>query len=109
MRSVELIDPIGSPSWADFVAASPTSEVFHHPRWLELLRAQYGYELEACCVRGEGGIEAALPFAQVNSRLTGSRLVSLPFSDVCSPALSADADLEALGMLGEAMASHAQE
>lgn len=109
MRSVELIDPIGDPSWAEFVAASPTSEIFHHPRWLELLRDQYSYEIKACCVRGEDGIEAALPFARVDSRLTGSRLVSLPFSDMCSPALSAGADLEALGTLGEAVASHAEE
>jgi CelD/BcsL family acetyltransferase involved in cellulose biosynthesis len=106
--SVEFINPIENPSWAEFVGASPTSEVFHHPLWLELLRAQYGYEISACCVYGEHGIEAAIPLAYVNSRLTGSRLVSLPFSDVCSPALSAAADLEALGILGEAVAADAQ-
>lgn len=109
MTSVEFIDPIESPSWATLVEASPTAEIFHHPRWLGLLQAQYGYELTACCVRGEDGVEAALPLAHVSSRLTGKRLVSLPFSDVCSPLLSADAGLEALGTLGDAVAAHAAE
>ncbi|HEY2479047.1 MAG TPA: GNAT family N-acetyltransferase [Solirubrobacterales bacterium] len=109
MGSVEFINPLESPSWAEFVAAAPTSEIFHDPRWLELLRAQYGYEISACCVRGAGGIEAGLPLAHVTSRLTGNRLVSLPFSDVCSPVLSAGAGLEALGTLGDAVAAHAAE
>jgi CelD/BcsL family acetyltransferase involved in cellulose biosynthesis len=109
VASVEFIDPIESPAWAALVDAGSNAEIFHHPRWLELLRAQYGYEISACCVRGEAGIEAALPLAHVSSRLTGSRLVSLPFSDVCSPVLSPTADLEALGTLGDAVAAHAAD
>lgn len=109
MASVEFIEPIESPSWAELIDAAPAAEIFHHPRWLQLLRAQYGYEFSACCVRGERGIEAALPLAQVSSRLTGKRLVSLPFSDVCSPVLAAGAELEALGTLGDAVAGHAKE
>lgn len=109
MRTVEFIDPIESPRWAEFVAASPSSEVFHHPRWLALLRDQYGYEISACCVCGERGIEAALPIAHVKSRLTGNRLVSLPFSDLCSPALATEAELGALATLGDAIAAHARE
>ncbi|HVX33817.1 MAG TPA: GNAT family N-acetyltransferase [Solirubrobacterales bacterium] len=109
MGSVAFINPIEDPAWAALVASSPTAEVFHHPRWLELLQAQYGYEVSACCVRGEDGIEAALPLAHVASRLTGNRLVSLPFSDVCSPLLSAGADVAALGTLGDVVAAHAAD
>lgn len=108
MTSVEFIEPIESQAWAELVDAAPTAEVFHHPRWLELLRAQYGYEFSACCVRGAEGIEAALPVAHVRSRLTGKRLVSLPFSDVCTPVLAAGSDLGALGALGDAVADHAR-
>jgi CelD/BcsL family acetyltransferase involved in cellulose biosynthesis len=107
--SVDFIDPIAAPEWADFVASSPSSEVFHDPRWLQLLRSQYGYEISACCVRGANGIEAALPFALVNSRLTGNRLVSLPFSDTCSPALAAAAEPEATVVLAEALAERARD
>jgi CelD/BcsL family acetyltransferase involved in cellulose biosynthesis len=108
VRTIDFIDPLGSPDWADLVSASPTAEIFHDPLWLELLRAEYGYEIGACCVRSEGRIEAGIPFAKIKSRLTGNRLVALPFSDHCPPVLAADADLEALGLLGDALADHAR-
>jgi CelD/BcsL family acetyltransferase involved in cellulose biosynthesis len=104
-----LIDPIADPEWLAFLDASPGAEFFHHPAWLELLHAQYGYELQACCVRNERGtIEAGIPIARIESRLTGRRLVSLPFSDVCSPALARGADPAALAALGEALAARSR-
>lgn len=100
-----MVDPIADPEWLAFLDRSPAAAVFHHPAWLGLLRAQYGYRLEACCVRGEGGsIAAGIPMARIESHLTGRRLVSLPFSDICSPAFAPDADPTALVALGEAMA-----
>lgn len=110
MSSKQLLDPIADPQWLAFVEGNPSAEVFHHPRWLELLRDQYGYELEACCVANGNGIEAGIPIARIESRLTGRRLVSLPFSDICSPALAAGLDDPALlGTLGTALAEEADE
>ncbi len=103
MPQTPPIDPIADPRWLAFVEGSPTAEVFHHPRWLELLRSQYGYELQACCVANGRGIEAGIPIARIESRLTGRRLVSLPFSDVCSPALAPGAGPAALDALGRAL------
>lgn len=103
MRETSLIDPIDDPDWLAFIESSPSAEVFHHPRWLELLRSQYGYQLQACCVGNGGGIEAGIPIARIESRLTGRRLVALPFSDTCPPALAPDADPAALDALGEAL------
>jgi CelD/BcsL family acetyltransferase involved in cellulose biosynthesis len=103
------IDPISDPDWLAFVEESPSAEVFHHPRWLELLRAQYGYEFLACCVGNGRGIEAGIPVARIASPLTGRRLVSLPFSDVCSPALARDARSTALDALGKALAERSRE
>lgn len=103
-----LIDPIGDPAWLDLIGRSEDTEVFHDPRWLDLLRAQYGYEVLACCVGNGGGLEAGIPFARVESRLTGRRLVSLPFSDVCPPVIAADARPDALHALGEALAGQRQ-
>lgn len=103
MQETSLIDPIADPDWLAFVESSPSAEIFHHPRWLELLRAQYGYEFQACCVGNGRGIEAGIPIARIESRLTGRRLVSLPFSDICSPALARDADPAALDALGQAL------
>jgi CelD/BcsL family acetyltransferase involved in cellulose biosynthesis len=103
MLETRLIDPIADPDWLTFVESCPTAEIFHHPRWLELLRSQYGYEFQACCVGNGRGIEAGIPIARIESRLTGRRLVSLPFSDICSPALRRDADPAALDALGLAL------
>ena len=103
-----LLDPIADPAWLEFVETSPDAEVFHHPRWLQLLRSQYGYEIEACCVEGAEGIEAGIPIATIKSRLTGNRLVSVPFSDTCGAATAAGADPAALDALGEALAREAR-
>jgi len=103
-----LIDPIADPEWLAFVDGSPDSEVFHHPRWLELLRAQYGYQIQACCLANGNGIEAGIPIARIESRLTGRRLVSLPFSDTCAPALAPGAGSGALDALGQALTEEAR-
>lgn len=108
MSQARLIDPITDPDWLTFVDGSPTAGIFHHPRWLELLHAQYGYELRACCVGNGAEIEAGIPIARIESRLTGKRLVSLPFSDVCSPAFAAGAGPTAWDSLGPALVEEAE-
>jgi CelD/BcsL family acetyltransferase involved in cellulose biosynthesis len=86
---VELIDPVRDPRWAEFVEIAPAASVFHHPRWIALLEDQYGYEVLACCVADrDGRLRAGQALAMVKSRLTGARLVGLPFSDICPPLIS---------------------
>lgn len=105
---VRLLDPIADPEWLALVESSPAADAFHHPLWLGLLREQYGYELRACCVADRRGLRAGIPFARVESRLTGKRLVAIPFSDVCPPLLGRDADPGALDALGPALAAEAE-
>jgi CelD/BcsL family acetyltransferase involved in cellulose biosynthesis len=102
------IDPIADPAWADLLTANPSASVFHHPAWLRLLRDQYGYSLQALCVEEDGAIAAAVPIARIESRLTGQRLVALPFSDVCPPVLGPGAGPSALVALGTALAAERQ-
>ena len=60
--------------------------MFHHPGWLRLLAARYGYGFQAgCLVDDNGRVVAGLPWGRIESRLTGKRLVALPFSDACPP------------------------
>ena len=60
--------------------------MFHHPGWLRLLAARYRYRFEASClVDDDGRVVAGLPWGRIESRLTGKRLVALPFSDACPP------------------------
>jgi CelD/BcsL family acetyltransferase involved in cellulose biosynthesis len=82
----ELLDPRTDGRWSEFVARAPGATIFHHPLWHRLLAAHYGYEFNACCLTDEASrVVAGLPWARVESRLTGRRLVALPFSDACEP------------------------
>jgi CelD/BcsL family acetyltransferase involved in cellulose biosynthesis len=102
----ERIDPIADPAWPAFLAGCDAAEIYHSPQWLELIRAQYGYEFSAHVIRGaDGTIEAGLPVARVESFITGKRLVGVPFSDTCPPLLARDADSGAGAALGAALAA----
>jgi CelD/BcsL family acetyltransferase involved in cellulose biosynthesis len=82
----ELLDPRTDERWGEFVEGAERATLFHHPAWLELLAATYRYDFDAVCVVDDGGrVVAGLPWGRIESRLTGRRLVALPFSDACEP------------------------
>src|SRR4051794_40964818 len=87
----EVLDPIADPRWEAFVTGVPEALVFHHPAWLGLLRDQYRYELLAWVLLDGDAVVGGLPVARVRSRLTGTRLVAVPFCDLCGPLLASDA------------------
>ena len=98
------IDPLSEPRWQDLLARAPAATVFHHPGWLELLGRGFRYRITACCIAGDDGtLAGGLPMAEVSSRLTGRRLVALPFSDLCPPLVAADAPSGAPAALSEAL------
>lgn len=92
----EVLDPLSDPRWPSFVAQAPEAVVFHHPAWLALLRAEYGYPVAAWTLcDADRAVVGGLPIARVVSRLTGRRLVALPFCDLCGPVLAGGAADEA--------------
>jgi CelD/BcsL family acetyltransferase involved in cellulose biosynthesis len=94
--STEL-DPVTDARWTEFVAREQRAGPFYHPAWLNLIRTHYGWPVHALCLLDEDGtVRAGLPVAHVSSRLTGRRLVALPFSDACAP-LASEGDEELLG------------
>jgi len=80
------IDPISDERWRLLLEKHPDASIFHSPGWLEALRRTYGYEpvVYATAVREQELVDG-IPFCRIKSRLTGWRLVSLPFSDHCQP------------------------
>lgn len=101
---MRMIDPITDRSWEDLRARAGGGTIFEHPGWLQLLRQQYGYDISAWCLTDDSSrLVAGLPVARVSSRLTGTRLVALPFSDTCSPLVDAGARAS-LAQLAEAVA-----
>ena len=80
------IDPLQDPRWTELVENHGRASLFHDKRWLQALQTAYGY---GCIVVStcppHAPLTNGLVFCRVKSWLTGTRLVSLPFSDHCEP------------------------
>ena len=78
------IDPTKDERWTSFVEKNPQASVFHTRAWLQSLQGTYGYEPVGFTDSPPGReLKNTIVFCQINSWLTGRRLVSLPFSDHC--------------------------
>lgn len=85
---VYTINPLSDPRWAEFAATDPRASAFHQPGWLEALSNTYGYAPLVLTSSPPGGpLQDGLVICRVSSWITGTRLVSLPFSDHCQPLL----------------------
>jgi len=85
---IARIDPGSDRRWQTFVENRPDAGIFHTSAWLEALRQTYGYEPVIYAATDRNGLVNGVPFCLIHSRLTGRRLVSLPFSDHCQPLAS---------------------
>jgi CelD/BcsL family acetyltransferase involved in cellulose biosynthesis len=95
--TVSVIDPLRDVRWKEFVASHSRSSVFHSSRWLRALRNAYGYDpvvITASPFRTH--LTNGIVFCRIKSWLTGSRFVSLPFSDHCEPLVSDSQELDKL-------------
>jgi len=82
------IDPIADPRWAQLVERHPRASVFHTTSWLNALRRTYCYQPIVLTSSPKGmDLNDGIAFCEVKSWISGSRLVSLPFSDHCHPLL----------------------
>jgi CelD/BcsL family acetyltransferase involved in cellulose biosynthesis len=84
--SVRCVDPLSDRRWPEFLEHHPEATVFHTPGWLEALRRTYGYlPVVFTTAPPEANLTNGIVCCRVRSWLTGSRLVSVPFSDHCQP------------------------
>jgi hypothetical protein len=91
--SVYVINPLTDPRWGELATRHPKASAFHQTGWLRALECTYGYEfvgLTSANPRDE--LTSGVVFAKVASWLTGTRLVSLPFSDHCEPLIKTASD-----------------
>lgn len=89
---VGIINPLADSRWHDFISTNKAAEVFHTSAWLGAVSDSFGYEPRAYILEGASSqIVAAWPTMLVKSRLTGSRLVCLPFCHRAGPLLTAPA------------------
>jgi CelD/BcsL family acetyltransferase involved in cellulose biosynthesis len=101
-KVVSYLDPIQDRRWNQFVDAHPRGCLFHSSAWLEALSRTYGYKPVAYTTSAaERSLKNGIVFCQVESWLTGRRLVSLPFSDHCEPLVDDGDDIHALAAILE--------
>jgi hypothetical protein len=82
---IRTLDPLSDSRWDELVHRHPAASIFHERGWLEpmvLTNARPGESLEN-----------GIAICRVSSWMTGTRLVSLPFSDHCEPLLSGASEL----------------
>jgi hypothetical protein len=78
---LEIADPTSYPKWDELVLNSSEYSIFHSSSWCKVLRDSYGYKPLYFISREEEKFDTIIPFMEVNSRFTGKRGVSLPFTD----------------------------
>ena len=76
-----FIDPRKHKDWNALLATHQNASIFHTANWAQVLSQTYGYTPRYLCRVENDQIRTLLPLMAVHSRLTGRRLVSLPFTD----------------------------
>jgi CelD/BcsL family acetyltransferase involved in cellulose biosynthesis len=84
--NINITDPLTDPRWEDFVAHHALASPFHQRGWLQALYRTYGYTpfVLTSARKGEPMADGVV-LCHVSSWMTGTRMVSLPFSDHCEP------------------------
>ena len=92
---VHELNPLTDPRWPRFLDQHRGATAFHSPPWLAAIHRTYEYEPLAFTTSAGANLTNAMVFCRISSWMTGRRLVSLPFSDHCSPLAEGD-DLAAI-------------
>ncbi|MGA9882417.1 MAG: GNAT family N-acetyltransferase [Candidatus Acidiferrales bacterium] len=83
-QNLHRFDALEDNRWTELVEQHPQASVFHSVAWLRALRDTYGYKpIGFTWSSPVERLQDAMLFCEVDSWLTGRRLVSLPFSDHC--------------------------
>ena len=94
--SLQILDPCLDKRWDDFILSHPDSSIYHHRLWKELIQKTYRYQPYYFVLENSNGIRAGVAFFLVKSKITGTRMVSLPFSDYCDPLINDQNEFDAL-------------
>src|SRR5256885_2755427 len=86
-RSLNAIlkNPLVDREWDDAISTHPNATIFHSPAWARVLVDTYGHRPCYVQMSLNGGLLALVRMMEVQSVLTSSRGICLPFSDYCTP------------------------
>lgn len=86
MISVDVNRNVAPEEWRAYVEHHPQGLAYHLPEWKDTLQQSLRRQpLYIFAHNEQGRLAGLLPLFQVDSPLTGNRLVSLPFSHTCGP------------------------
>jgi lipid II:glycine glycyltransferase (peptidoglycan interpeptide bridge formation enzyme) len=95
--NIKFINPADDKRWDELVISHPHASVFHTSAWAKAIIEAYNYQPRYLVMENNHGkYVAGMPLFLVKSRLTGTRLVCLPFSDYCYPISEDNDNLEIL-------------
>jgi len=83
--NIQIINPIEYHNWDELLLTNDKTTFFHTSAWAKVLHESYRYKPLYFTLIENGKLSALLPIMEINSFLTGSRGVSLPFADHCPP------------------------
>jgi len=85
---LQIINPLEYPGWDELLLTNENCSFFHSSSWARVLCASYKYKPLYFTSIDNGGLSDLIPVMEIRSLLTGSRGVSLPFTDYCQPIIS---------------------
>lgn len=76
---VRVMTPGDTARWDQFVFGCPAATFFHRAGWKEVIERAFGHRTHFLLAEENGAIRGVLPLAEIDSRLFGHSLSSLPF------------------------------
>jgi hypothetical protein len=80
-----LLNPLLDATWDTAVRNHPDATIFHSAAWARVLVDTYGHRPCYLQISLHGNLLALIPMMEVQTMLTKSRGICLPFSDYCAP------------------------
>lgn len=81
---VQVVSAVEENQWNDFLNNCEAATIYHTPEWKLFLVKTFAYEPHYLFALNETGkVKAMLPLFSIKSKITGSRLCSVPFSHLC--------------------------
>lgn len=99
MKNIICIEKENMPQWDAFVKGHPYGWICHLSGWKEVIEKSFKHiKGHFLAIRDENSrtITGGIPVYVVKSWLTGNRLVSIPFAQLCDPLISTQQDMDML-------------
>ncbi|MDN5836067.1 MAG: FemAB family PEP-CTERM system-associated protein [Nitrosospira sp.] len=103
--SVHRLEPQDRGRWDEFVSVCPDATFFHRAGWQTVIERALGHKTWFLYAESGGEIQGVLPLAEINSRIFGHSLSSLPFCVYGGIAAISESGRDVLDRAAQALAS----